>query len=480
MVVLTALGMLFAGAAVLLVERARIDQSLAQEIEEFRALVAQGIDPVTGRRFATVDRLMFVALERNVPDRYEAMFGLVNGRVRYFSQSENADRLHDDPRFLRGVSAVLERGAPAYGDLDSPDRVVRFAVLPIDHDRAGDRQNDQRTGVQTDGWVVTHEVGRVKAEFNDVIHTYALVAAVGLVLVGAVAWFAAGRLLRPVRHVRRAAQQISETDLTQRIEVTGDDDVSELARTFNAMLDRLKAAFITQQQFLDDAGHELRTPITIVRGHLELLNDDDAAEVADTKAIVLDELDRMNRLVGDLTTLAKADRPDFIQPRPVQVGILVDEILDKARPLGTRTWQIDARADVVVFLDAQRLTQALLQLATNAVKQTVGIDTIAFGSSIDISAGTIRLWVRDTGPGVHPEDTERIFHRFQRGAGSRRFEGSGLGLSIVAAITQAHGGRVDLASSPGHGATFTLVLPMIAAPDPTDDPTDDPAQVLHL
>jgi signal transduction histidine kinase len=212
-----------------------------------------------------------------------------------------------------------------------------------------------------------------------------------------------------------------------------------------------------QRQFLDDAGHELRTPITIVRGHLELMDATDSSDVAETRTLALDELDRMQRLVDDLVVLAKAQRPDFVRPEPVEVDRLIDDVMDKARPLGDRDWQIDARVDVMLELDGQRITQALLQLISNAIRFTAPGQTIAIGGRID--DGTLQLWVRDTGSGIAPDEAEKIFERFGRAAIGRGGEGSGLGLAIVRAIAEAHHGRIVLYSTPGHGATFVIEIP---------------------
>jgi signal transduction histidine kinase len=223
------------------------------------------------------------------------------------------------------------------------------------------------------------------------------------------------------------------------------------------MLDRLETAFDSQRLLLDDAGHELRTPLTILRGHLELLDPADPADTAATRALALDEVDRMHRLVEDLVTLAKAERPDFVQLAPVDVGRLTDDVLDKARALGQRRWSIDERVEATVWLDAQRITQAWLQLAANAVKFSADGTKVAFGSAVQ--HGRVRLWVRDEGPGVSPEDSGRIFERFTRGHAGRGVEGSGLGLPIVTAIAEAHGGTIQLRTRLGEGSTFTLDLP---------------------
>jgi signal transduction histidine kinase len=264
------------------------------------------------------------------------------------------------------------------------------------------------------------------------------------------------RALRPLRALEATARAISETELTRRIEVLGSDEVASLGRTFNAMLDRLEVAFASQRQLVSDAGHELRTPITIVRGHLELLGDD-PDERRETVALVTDELDRMGRLVDDLLTLAKAERSDFLRLSDVDADVLTDELLEKARHLGDRAWMRDARATGRITVDRQRLTQATIALADNAVRHTQPGTTIAVGSAL--RGGRLALWVRDDGPGVPPDQQQRIFARFARGGARGDTDGSGLGLAIVRAIAVAHGGDVTLSSRPGAGATFTIEVP---------------------
>ncbi|HEY1119676.1 MAG TPA: HAMP domain-containing sensor histidine kinase, partial [Acidimicrobiales bacterium] len=188
-------------------------------------------------------------------------------------------------------------------------------------------------------------------------------------------------------------------------------------------------------------------------------------EIAETKELLLDEVDRMARLVGDLILLAKSDRPDFLRLESVDAGALTADVLAKARGLGDRAWTLDESADAVITADEQRLTQALLQLADNAVKHTSPGDTVALGSSYD--GHRVRLWVRDTGPGVPPDQRDVIFERFGRAAVPPGDEGFGLGLSIVSAIARAHGGTVALEdpvedpveSAAPRGARFVITLP---------------------
>jgi signal transduction histidine kinase len=273
-------------------------------------------------------------------------------------------------------------------------------------------------------------------------------------------------VLAPVKELTDTARSITETDLTRRIPVEGNDQIAELTETFNAMLDRLQAAFTTQRSFMDDAGHELRTPITIIRGHLELLGDD-PDERREVVSIVTDELDRMSRQVDDMLLLAKAERPGFLDREPVDIGAVTEEWLTKMRTLAPRQWRLAARASGMVMADRQRLTQAVMNLAENAARHTGPDGTIVLSS--EVRAGEVRVAVADDGPGIPWADQERIFERFARGAsGPGRTQSSGLGLAIVRAIAEAHGGRVELASEPGRGATFTVVIPAPTegSPDP--------------
>jgi two-component system OmpR family sensor kinase len=308
---------------------------------------------------------------------------------------------------------------------------------------------------------------RESGEVSDALRVAAGVG-LGMLLIGSLlAWLLADRVLRPVKTVTETARSISGGDLSRRIPVSGHDEIAVLAQTFNDMLARLETAFRAQQRFVDDAGHELRTPLTIVRGHLELVGDD-PDDRRETLALVLDELERMSRIVDDLLTLAKWEQPDFLATAPMEVGPLVDDVLAKASALGQRDWRLDAFADATIVADRQRITQALMQLAQNAVQHTDEGDEIGLGAYA--GDGKARLWVRDTGPGIPFEEQPHVFERFYRAGEERRSEGAGLGLSIVQAIAQAHGGRVELTSVPGSGATFTIVLPL-SGPGPQGERT---------
>lgn len=212
-----------------------------------------------------------------------------------------------------------------------------------------------------------------------------------------------------------------------------------------------------------------------MRGHLELMGPD-PVEREETIRLVTDELDRMNRIVDDLLVLAKADRPDFVRRRPVDLADLTRDVDAKVRALGERDWQLESTGEGTVELDPQRITQAMVQLAQNAVQHTEVGDEIRLGSAV--RDGTVCLWVADTGPGVPVADVDTVFDRFSRGStgGARaHVGGAGLGLSIVRAIADAHAGTVQLLSRPGRGATFRIEVPASTREDaPGEGPVRSP------
>jgi two-component system, OmpR family, sensor kinase len=293
-------------------------------------------------------------------------------------------------------------------------------------------------------------------EVNDAVRVAALVFLSVLLLASVLAWIVAGRVLAPLRELRDTAVSVGGGDLTRRIAVEGDDELADLARTFNAMLDRLEAVIAGQKAFISDAGHELRTPITIIRGHLEVLGDD-PDERAETIALLTGELERMSRFVDDLLLLAKAERPDFLRLEQLDLDLFTHEVFAKASALARRDWRLERIGRGSIVADRQRLTQAVMNLSNNAAEHTDEGDSIMLG--VHSLNGETRLWVRDSGPGIERAEWDQIFERFARGQGARRRDGAGLGLAIVRAIAQAHGGHVELASEVGKGSTFTVVLP---------------------
>jgi signal transduction histidine kinase len=391
-----------------------------------------------------VRKIFEVFLRRNIPSRNEAIVTFVDGRPFLRSRRDPPYRLDRDPRLV-DLWGRVER--TMRGTVDTPAGRVEYTALPVSSDNGPD-------GV----FVVAHFLDE---ELEEAVPAIVGVAATGgvILLVGSLlAWRLAAGILRPVRSVSQTARSITESDLTRRIDVQGRDEISNLAVTFNEMLDRLEEAFKGQKRFIDDAGHELRTPITIIRGHLETMGPD-PEERKRTTALVLDELDRMSRFVEDLLLLARSERRDFLDLDIVDLASLTEEVHAKAQAIAQRDWQIDETARGKIVADRQRVTQALLQLAQNASDHTKVGDAIGMGSKL--MGDEVYLWVRDSGPGIPPEERAGIFDRFHRGSAGRKVTGgAGLGLAIVKAIVEAHHGRVELISPPTGGATFALFIPV--------------------
>lgn len=387
----------------------------------------------------------FLAKQLLEDDTYLITF--VNGKF-FKSSPRGRPKIFDRDSQLMSEWSKLTRPEQGEKNLDSEIGEIIYTIQAV-------KIQGKTLGV----FVVAHTI---KGERDEVIEAVSVVIQVsGFVIFIALilSWVASGKILAPLRSFSATARSISESDLSQRIPLKGKDELAEVATTFNEMMDRLEATFTTQCNFINDAGHELRTPITIIRGHLELMDRENPQEVQEVADLVIDELDRMNRFVEDLILLAKAERPDFLRLETVDIKNFTHDLFSKAQALAERNWCLDKTETGMIVFDRQRLTQAVMNLAQNATQYTTNTDTIAIGSSID--KGKIKFWVRDTGEGISKTDRQRIFERFARAANSRRrSEGAGLGLSIVKAIAEAHHGKVIVESHPGKGSNFCIILPI--------------------
>ncbi|BAT53976.1 Periplasmic Sensor Signal Transduction Histidine Kinase [Nostoc sp. NIES-3756] len=394
-------------------------------------------------------------LGNQLPEDDTFLIMLWQGKFYKSSPRARPKELSIDSKIIRDWAELTQ---PKQGEKEIPGSKIDSIIYMAEPVKI----NSEVMGV----FVIAHATGGERQEALEAVVVITEVSVVVLLFALVLAWLASGRILAPLNLLSQTVRKISETDLNQRITIDGEGELAELAATFNEMMDRLQAAFISQRNFINDAGHELRTPITIIRGHLELMGDD-PKEVQETLTLVMDELERMNRFVNDLLLLAKAEQPDFLQLETIDVCTFTEELFAKIRVLGDglrptineRNWQLQATAKGKIVADRQRLTQAVMNLAQNATQHTNNTDTIALGSMIH--QGKVSFWIRDTGEGIAPADQQRIFERFARATNSRRrSEGAGLGLSIVQAIAEAHGGQVTLKSQPGAGAIFTIILPV--------------------
>jgi signal transduction histidine kinase len=391
-------------------------------------------------------------MAHRLPEDDVYFIAFINGQFYKSSpRARPADLKEDSPLMQRWAQQAQAQQSEQLSQ-DPEVGSILYLVEPI-------QVGDQRLGV----FVIAHGTAGERAEGLEATLVAAQVAGVVLLLALLLVWLAAGRVLQPLQTLATTVAAIGESDLTRRLPVQGQGELARLATQFNDMMNRVETAFASQRNFVNDAGHELRTPITIIRGHLELM-DVDSVEQEETLALVMDELDRMTRFVDDLILLAKAERPDFLQLETIEAETLAQELFAKARALAPRNWVLEEVARGQITVDRQRLTQAIMNLAHNATQHTKPTDTIALGAAI--GKGKIHFWVRDTGTGIPLADQRRIFERFARASHQRRqSEGAGLGLTIVKAIAVAHRGEVTVRSQLGEGSTFAIVLPQ----EPTDE-----------
>lgn len=431
----------------------RINAELEADAQEFVMLSGDGIDPETGERFATPSDLVRTAMTRITPTRNEGAIGMVDGEMAYASRVADI-ALQDDRELLDALAGYALADRAQFTTITTEQTTYRAVVVPV-HAGGEVVVDGEGRDHEVAAFVLAYDQTAEKALFSRIFFTYAGVAVFSLLIVALVGYLVAGRLLAPIRLLADTSRRITREDLSERIRVTGNDDLAAMTRSVNEMLDRLEGAFNAQEQLINDVSHELRTPLTILRGHLEVLDVGDREDVISTRELTLDELKRMNRVVDDLTTLAQADRPDFVQLAPVELGTLTDEVYDKILALGDRRWLITDRAEGTAVLDRERITQALLQLAANAVKFSPPGSVVSLGSQAD--GDSVIFTVRDQGTGIPEADLDRVFERFQRSTTTQ--PGSGLGLPIVKAIAEAHSGTVQVESQVDAGTTFSLNLP---------------------
>jgi signal transduction histidine kinase len=428
----------------------RVNEGSSQQLDQFQVFVQQKRQ--SGKLSFTTSGVFDSFLNIYAPTRNEVLITLINGQLyQYRSYSDQSPALlQQRPDLMREWASSPQRSS---GQIRLGDQRFLYMLQPF-----------QLPGSQLGTLIVLYDASsdfeQGRAALAKLIRDVLVFLAISLIF----AWVTAGRVLLPLRLVTKTAQSITDSDMSQRLPVQGRGEIAELTATFNEMLDRLQLAFDSQKEFLKDASHELRTPITVIQGHLEMLQYRPDKQ-DETLALVMDELDRMSRLVNDLLLLAKTENPDFLNLKPEELDWMTEELYLKSRSLADRQWRLESKGLSPIDCDRQRLTQAVMNLVQNAVRHTQPTDTITLGSAVRDNYAY--LWVRDTGEGIALADQERIFERFSRATHLPEqphepslFEGHGLGLSIVQAIAQAHHGWVELTSQLGQGASFTIVLPL--------------------
>ncbi len=301
---------------------------------------------------------------------------------------------------------------------------------------------------------------------RSVARSFLIAGAIGLVLVLVASYLAGAVVSAPLRRMARVAARVDDGDLHPRMHppTTAGREIHVLADSFNHMLDRLAAAFAQQRDFVADASHELRTPLTVIGGQLEVLAaepDPSREDIQRVQRLVSAEIARTSRLVDDMLLLASSDHTGFLRRRTIDLAPFLEDLWSATTAGHDRRFELGAIPDGRLQCDPDRLAQALRNLIDNAVSHTAAPDGHVCLDTSVLPDGAVRFTVSDDGPGIDEEQRERIFDRFHRTdeARDRVAGGAGLGLAIVRAITQAHGGSVRAAAPVVAGARFELDLP---------------------
>ena len=423
-----------------------LDERITQEVYNYQAAVSEATDEES---LVALTREYLQGGEANSLRRSGMVLSLRTVEGTVVSSSEAVR-----PEDLASSQASVGTGQRLLVDAELQGGTYRVASTPIVSE-----------GEVVAAVLIAESLEETQLALDSLLLLLVFGGVLGCVVLGVGSWFLLGRALDPVRRITRTASAISREDLSRRIGYKGpNDEIGELAGTMDAMLDRLESAFIAQERFISDVSHELRTPLTIVKGHLQVLDRQESpapAVVKQEHALVIDELDRMNRLVADLLTLARATRVDFLRKEEVDLDLFLESLVSQGPHLGERDWKIDELSRGSVSVDQDRITQVFLNLMQNAVSHTEVGQTIALGGAMRPDSDEVALWVRDEGEGMDEQVRTHIFERFYRGEGDASGRRVGLGLAIAKALVDAHEGSIEVESSLGEGACFTVRLPLV-------------------
>jgi signal transduction histidine kinase len=387
--------------------------------------------------------------------------------------AENLELATGDELYYVGISPFLGRFGltqlrqEALGDVElDPVAVVTFEFTPPGDDRrliAAAQPLRLVRGTDAFGWlVVAKPTAELREQWLTLLGRLAFALAVGIALGGILFWWLSRRLARPVQALTLATQDVAAGRYNVEIPVLGGtDEISQLSERFRRMVTALAEAEQLKRSFLMSVSHELRTPLTAIRGHVEALREGIVSEpdqVQGSLDIVAAETDRLERLVGDVLDLAKLQAHRFtVRQEEVDLGRVLDHaygaFAEEARRRDIDYRLAAAEAPPVIVSDGDRVLQVISNLLSNAFRWTPDGGRIELG--LAAANGVVRVDVVDTGPGVAPEEGERIFEAFI----SHDVNGTGLGLPIAKELAVALGGRIELHRNAGGGSRFRLVLP---------------------
>ena len=363
------------------------------------------------------------------------------------TQSEQQHENSEGAALLRGPLGLSTRRAPDLGEVRVDERIVSAGGLRV------------RVGAGEPLIVVT------RAQ-RSIARSFLIAGAIAVILALIASYLAAASVTRPLRRMAKVAARVDGGDLHPRMRPSpnASEEIRVLSDSFNHMLDRLESAFTSERDFLADAAHELRTPLTVLAGQIEVLADDphpSPGEVRRVQQLVSAEIERTSRLVDDMLLLSRAEQPEFVRLREVALEGFVTDLWAGMTTRSQRRFELSDIPPVTLVVDPDRLAQALRNLIRNAIEHTAAPAGLVRLEVAQLASASVRFTVLDDGPGIEPEQIERVFERFHRTdhARDRAAGGAGLGLAIVQAIAHAHGGQVRASTAPWGGAKLELDVP---------------------
>ncbi len=446
--------------------RGQIDESLSQRAQIFASNAARL--PGGPGRFGAGGPPQDAGAPRGVPKAIQpARFGGATGYVQFISAQGKIDVPGGQGSSPAIPLNARDRAIAANGSGRSlNDRSVKgthLRVLTIGTHSTG--------AVKSAAVMIARPLGEVDRELNRILLILLVVGVAGIAIAALLGALVARTALAPiVRFTRRTESLAGELDLSERLHVSGGDELERLATSFNTTLDALQGALSAQRQLIADASHELRTPISSLRANIQTLEDAERLAPSEQRRLredIVEELDELTALVGDVVELARGSRAEA-EREDVHVDEIVDDAIARTRRRGDLRFAVDLRPTVVRG-EADRIARAVSNLLDNARKWSPpdGLVEVALRGGV--------LTVRDHGPGFAEDEPAKVFERFYRADGARKLPGSGLGLAIVRQAAEEHGGYAKAANAPGGGACLEVAFgtpvslaqsprPLVAAP----------------
>ena len=432
--------------------RSQIDAQLRTQVSEWQQFTARAdlSTPAALERAAT----QFIAAQRYHAESLLIVVQAAGGRT-----------VSNNPELLAREEARGRSAPESIGLLDSPSGLSSASVAEAGGMRV------LATPILSGGRIVgtlrvANPLTPVQQAQSSLRRSFLTVGALALLVAIAAGSGLAGVIAAPLRRMAGVAAAVEAGDLSVRTgAVGGGGELGVLAAAFDHMLERLERVFKRQRDFVSDASHELRTPLAVLRAQVELLDhENDQCKRHEGAVVLLRRLDELDRLVGDMLTLASAEAGQVIEPQTIDLHDFFEDLRRDLPLFGERDFRLHA-VDGTLQADPDRLTQVLRNLVRNAVAHTERGDRVSvFAGAHD---GQLEILVSDTGPGIPSDQLEQVFERFHRVDGSRSRDrgGSGLGLAIARAIVEAHGGTIRAEFISGHGATLRINLPGYRAPE---------------